>query len=169
MGFFTSYQTFFFVIPSTTPIRLIWSQVIWTTKQKLLRDVNRFVFAFARAVIQYGYTLEPRFTDTRLTQTACFYGQFSLSLALTFPLNSTRLIRTLFMAPLSVRITLFDSINLGTDHLQPCVLNSPSCMHRSSRLKGYTRRFHWIIICVLLFPDWNFQIFSRFKLGASIG
>ena len=148
-----------------------WYDLKFTTKQKLLRDVNRFVLAFARAVIQYGYTL----TRTQLYghplhwyQHLVITDSFSLSQALTFPLNSTRIIRTLFMAPLSVRITLFDCINLGTDHLQPCVLNSPSCMHRSSRLQGYTRRFHWIIVCVLLFPDWNFQIFARFKLGASI-
>ena len=41
-------------------------------------------------------TLEPRFTDTRLIQTPRYYLQFSLPLrkALTFSLNSTRLIRT---------------------------------------------------------------------------
>ena len=42
-------------------------------------------------------TVEPRFTDTRLKRTPRYFGQFPLSpgKALTFSLNSTRLIWTL--------------------------------------------------------------------------
>lgn len=137
-----------------------WYDLKFTTKQKLLRDVNRFVLAFARAVIQYGYTLtRSPFTDPRLIDTVTsllltvFLVPSSYIFSKFIPLNTDTV-----YSLLSVCITLSDCINLGGDHLQPCVLNPPPCMHRRSRLH----------ISVALFPDWNCQIFVRFKLGASI-
>ena len=54
--------------------------------------------------LQIVYTVKPLFTDTRLIWTSHYYGQFAFSYekkALTFSLNSTRLMWTLSMALLS--------------------------------------------------------------------
>ena len=76
----------------------IWGKLFCRQSQKC--SLNSHKWAWLQAMEEFTFNLPlcfPRFTDTNLIWTPrYYYGQFSLSLekALTFSLNSTRLIRT---------------------------------------------------------------------------
>ena len=146
IDFLTPFMYFNFCLSSETPTLLFSLEKV--TKKVLhssgffpyrpLMESNSRDCSMARQCMMFNsnngerywiqVAVEPRFTDTHRIRAPCYYGQFSLYLALTFSLNSTRLIikvDTLLIRTLSkVRINgicLYPGVTLNQYNQTPLI------------------------------------------------